>query len=124
MKEEGERGRRFEAAPVLWFSLIAATLGAVVTVIAFYPARLAAQGGQTTQSFTPRRFALEAAEVTVKQFRPDGGNTQKMLFRIDTLTGQVWVLQVSAMGQVDPSVTDARWKKIEALPAPQAPPQP
>ena len=123
MKEEVSRSRHTEVAPVLWFSLIAATLGAVVTVIAFYPARLAAQGGQTTQSFTTRRFALEAAEVNVRQLRPDGGNTQKILFRIDTLTGQVWVLQVSAVGQVNPTVTDARWKKVEALPPPQDLPQ-
>ncbi len=119
MKEEVDRGRRFEAAPVLWFSLIAATLGAVATVIAFYPARLTAQGGQTTQAFAPNRFALEAAEVNVKNLQPSGRNRQKMLFKIDTLTGQVWVLQVSATGDVDPRVTEAAWKKVANAPPPQ-----
>ena len=116
-EKEPRRGA-FEIASVLWVSLIAATLGAAATVIAFYPARLTAQGAQTTQTFAPSRFALEAAEVNVKQLQPSGKNRQKMLFKIDTVTGQVWVLQVSATGDVDPYVTEAAWKKVEsALPA-------
>lgn len=117
-EKEPRRGA-LEIASVLWVSLIAATLGAVATVIAFYPARAAAQGAQTTQAFAPSRFALEAAEVNVKQLQAAGKNRQKMLFKIDTVTGQVWVLQVSARGDVDPYVTEAAWKKVEsALPAP------
>ena len=116
-EKETRRGA-WEIASVLWVSLIAATLGAAATVIAFYPARLTAQGAQTTQAFAPSRFALEAAEVNVKQLQPSGKNRQKMLFKIDTVTGQVWVLQVSATGDVDPYVTEAAWKKVEsALPA-------
>ena len=115
--EKEKRRGAFEMASVLWVSLIAATLGAAATVIAFYPARLTAQGSQTTQAFAPNRFALEAAEVNVKNLQPSGRNRQKMLFRIDTLTGQVWVLQVAATGDVNPYVTEAAWKKVEsALP--------
>ena len=113
---EFRRSRTFEMASVIWVTLIAATLGAAMTVIAFYPARLTAQGAQTTQAFTPNRFALEAAEVNVKQLRPEGKCRQKMLFKIDTLTGQVWVLQVSSIGQVNPHVTEAAWKKVESVP--------
>ena len=118
-EKESRRTGAFEMASVLWVSLIAATLGAAATVIAFYPARLTAQGSQTTQAFAPNRFALEAAEVNVKNLRPSGRNRQKMLFKIDTLTGQVWVLQVSATGDVNPYVTEAAWKKVESALPPQ-----
>lgn len=102
--------RAFQIASLVWFLVLTATAFAVVAVIAFFPAR--AQSAQTTQSFRTGRFALEMAEINVRRLQPHGENTQKMLFKVDTVTGEVWALQVSTRSFINPDITSANWVKV------------
>ena len=96
----------------LWMIIISATLSATATVIAFFPARAKAQPAQTTQNYAPARFALELAEINVTMQQPYGDNTQKMLFKINTTTGEVWALQMSTIGKTSPQILSAGWVKV------------
>ncbi len=101
----------FQIASFIWLIVLTATAFAVIAVIAFFPAR--AQSAQTTQTFRGGRFALETAEVSVKMLQPYGTNTQKMLFKVDTVTGDVWALQVSTRSHVNPEIQSANWVKVQ-----------
>jgi hypothetical protein len=115
----GNPGKKmFQIASLIWLMVLTATAVAVIAVIAFFPAK--AQSAQTTQTFRNGRFALETAEVSVKMFQPHGNNTQKMLFKIDTVTGDVWALQVSTRSYVNPEIQSANWVKVQ-LSAPYQP---
>ena len=105
-------GRKmFQIASLIWLMVLTATAFAVIAVIAFFPAR--AQSAQTTQTFRDGRFALETAEISVKMLQPYGSNTQKMLFKVDTVTGDVWALQVSTRSHVNPEIQSANWVKVQ-----------
>ena len=108
----GNPGKKmFQIASLIWLLVLTATAFAVIAVIAFFPAR--AQSAQTTQTFRGGRFALETAEVSVKMLQPYGSNTQKMLFKVDTVTGDVWALQVSARSHANPEIQSANWVKVQ-----------
>ena len=114
----GNPGRKmFQIASFIWLIVLTATAFAVIAVIAFFPAK--AQSAQTTQSFRAGRFALETAEVSVKMLQPYGSNTQKMLFKVDTVTGDVWTLQVSTRSHVNPEIQSANWVKVQLAAPPQ-----
>ena len=104
----------------LWMIIISATLSATATVIAFFPARVKAQPAQTTtQMYTPARFALELAEINVTMQQPYGNNTQKLLFKLNTATGEVWALQISTISITNPQILSAGWVKVSStLPIP------
>jgi hypothetical protein len=114
----GKPGKKmFQIASLIWLMVLTATAFAVIAVIAFFPAK--AQSAQTTQSFRAGRFALETAEVSVKMLQPYGSNTQKMLFKVDTVTGDVWTLQVSTRSHVNPEIQSANWVKVQLAAPPQ-----
>ena len=104
----------------LWMIIISATLSAAATVIAFFPARVKAQPAQTTtQMYTPARFVLELAEVSVTMQQPSGNNTQKLLFKLNTATGEVWALQLATISITNPQILSAGWVKVSStLPIP------
>ena len=98
---------------------IAALAAAAAGAIAFgigsaIPARADSSGG--TQVFVPARYALVQGEVNVSTLQQDinaeGGFTQKAIFRLDTTTGEVWVLQLSIVGANQPQVTSGSWMKV------------
>ncbi|MBR2909975.1 MAG: hypothetical protein IKC05_00060 [Lentisphaeria bacterium] len=103
--------RAFKILALVWTLILTAVLASVLVVIVFFPAR--AQSAQTTQAFRAGRFALETAEVSVKMLQPYGNNTQKMLFKVDTVTGDVWALQVSTRSHVNPEIQSANWVKVQ-----------
>ena len=107
--------KAFQIASLIWFIVLTATASAVIAVIVFFPAR--AQSAQTTQTYRTGRFALEMGEVNVQMLQPHGANTQKVLFKVDTLTGEVWALQMSTRSYVNPQILSAQWVKVQ-LPAP------
>ena len=76
-----------------------------------------------TQGFTPARYVIVAAEVDVALIQNDangGGGTRKVLLKMDTLTGEVWILQLGIFGGNDPRVTAASWCPIKmTVPAPR-----
>lgn len=100
-----------EFVSILWVIAVTTAVATAVTIIGFFPAR--AQSAQTTQTFRPARFALETAEINVTMQQPHQENTQKMLFKIDTVTGEVWTLQMSTISYVNPQVVSANWVKVQ-----------
>lgn len=74
---------------------------------------LGAQGGGSTQGFEPSRYALLAAEMNVSDvINSDGSNMQKCVFKMDTRTGEVWMLQAAVNGPQDPTVRSAVWARV------------
>ena len=102
--------KAFQIASLIWVLVLTAAFSAVVAVIAFFPAR--AQSAQTTQTFRPGRFALEMAEINIKMQIPHKENTQKMLFKVDTVTGEVWALQIAVRSFINPEILSAGWYKV------------
>ena len=99
---------------------IAALAAAAAGAIAFgigsaIPVRADSSSGGT-QTFVPARYALVQGEVNVSTLQQDinaeGGFTQKAIFRLDTTTGEVWVLQLSIVGANQPQVTSGSWMKV------------
>ena len=76
-----------------------------------------------TQGFTPARYVIVAAEVDVAQIQNTSngfGNSRKVLLKMDTQTGEVWILQLGIFGGNDPRVTAASWCPIKmTVPAPR-----
>ena len=59
------------------------------------------------------RYALVEGEIDVAQLQQGGRNSeQKVMLKIDTTTGQVWVLQLSVNGPNDPTVRSAVWAPV------------
>ena len=69
-----------------------------------------------SQLFTPARYALLAAPVDVALIQGAGsagtGHTRQAVFKMDTVTGDVWVLQMTVMGGNDPKVNSANWHHV------------
>ena len=69
-----------------------------------------------TQGFTPARYVIVAAEIDVALIQNDangGAGTRKVLLKMDTQTGEVWILQLGIFGGNDPSVTAASWCPVK-----------
>ena len=69
-----------------------------------------------TQGFTPARYVIVAAEVNVALIQNDangGAGTRKVLLKMDTQTGEVWILQLGIFGGNDPRVTAASWCPVK-----------
>lgn len=95
----------------LYFMLSVLLLAGVIAVSVF-PASTAAESG--TQVFTPARYALTDAEIDVSVSVPNGPvQEQKVMFKLDTVTGDVWVLQLTVNGQNDPTFAAANWVKVQ-----------
>ena len=98
-----------------WCFLGSVVLIVIVLAAVYYPA--AVNADNTTQIFTPARYALNSAEIDVSISVPNGPvQEQKVMFKIDTVTGDVWVLQLSVEGQNDPSFAAANWVKVQHSP--------
>ena len=69
-----------------------------------------------SQLFTPARYELLAAPVDVALIQGAGsagaGHCRQAVFRLDAVTGEVWVLQMTIMGGNDPQVQGAEWHRI------------
>ena len=96
-------------------AVLVVLLLAVSAFIALYPADADDTMPVSTQNFSPSRFALAAAEINIANPQSPGiKTTQKALFRIDSVTGEVSVLQMSIRGNNDPTVQSAVWAKISS----------
>lgn len=77
-----------------------------------------------SQLFTPARFSLVAADVDAAVLQNDSGGSgdaRKVLFKLDSVTGEVWVLQLSIMGGNNPQVMGANWYPVKRVPVDPAP---
>ncbi len=94
-----------------WFVALAVVGVAMLAfgILSSLPVR--ADGGDT-QGFSPARFALVEGEINVSMLQQGGDNTQKVMMKIDTVTGQVWVLQLTVAASNDPQVNRAVWTPV------------
>ena len=70
--------------------------------------------GTGTQDYVPARYALFQGNLSVSNVTNTGGfshNIQQCVFKLDTRTGEVWVLQLAVNGMGDPTVRSAVWAK-------------
>ena len=77
---------------------------------------LGAQGtGAETESYTPSTFALMEGTLTVANVLSSEGirSNQPCILKLNTRTGEVWVLQLAVNGPSDPTVRSAVWAKIQ-----------
>ena len=96
-------------------AILAVLLLIAALFAALYPAGADDTMPVSTQNFSPARFALAAAEINIANPQNPGLRpTQKALFRIDTISGEVSVLQMSVRGNNDPTVQSAVWAKISS----------
>jgi hypothetical protein len=64
----------------------------------------------STQNFSPSRYAVAAAEINVANLQSPGiACTRKVLVRLDSVTGNTQILQLSIRGDNDPTVLSAVW---------------
>ena len=95
------------------FPAVAALAAAAVI---FAVSALRADGGDS-QIFTPARYALLTGTVDVSLLQPGPGDgsdgcSRDVVLKIDTATGDVWVLQLGVNGVTDPTVRSAAWAHV------------
>ena len=90
---------------------VAAFVLLTVGILTSLPAR--ADNNANSQLYPNGRYALVEGEIDVAQLQQGGRNSeQKVMLKIDTTTGQVWVLQLSVNGPNDPTVRSAVWAPV------------
>ena len=83
---------------------------AAAGVLTSLPAQ--ADSSSDSQLFNAGRYALVAAEVDTLTLQQGVGNEQQVVLKIDTVTGQVWVLQITSGGPNNAQVTNATWQPV------------
>lgn len=89
---------------------------AAVAAAALLCVWLGAQSTGTTQNYSPARYALVQGSVTISNITDSGGmsnNIQQCMFKLDTRTGETWVVQLAVNGAGDPTVRSAVWAKVQ-----------
>jgi len=86
----------------------AALLGAGLLVS--LPAQ--AENNENSQLYPNGRFALVEGEINVATTQEGQSNTQRVMFKVDSATGQVWALQLCVNGKNDPTVRSAVWAPV------------
>lgn len=89
---------------------------AAVAAAALLSVWLGAQSTGTTQNYSPARYALVQGSVTISNITDSGGmsnNIQQCMFKLDTRTGETWVVQLAVNGAGDPTVRSAVWAKVQ-----------
>ena len=97
--------------------LIVAAVAVVALLAAGVYTSLSARADSSgnSQLFTPGRYALVEGEINVATLSQNGGRNadeQKVMFKVDTVTGQVWVLQLGIVAPNDPTVNSAVWAPV------------
>lgn len=98
---------------ILVVAAVAAVALLAVGIYTSLPAQ--ADNSGNSQLFTPGRYALVEGEINVATLSQPGGrnsNEQKVMFKVDTTTGQVWVLQLGIVAPNDPTVNSAVWAPV------------
>ena len=73
----------------------------------------------STQNYSPSRFALLSAQINVSSDEGGISNTRQVMVRADTLTGQCWILELKVYGYQNFRVANANWKPIQFAVQPQ-----
>ncbi len=97
-----------------------AAIAAAAAAAIHFGVSSAGAADNSTQNYTPSRFALLAAQINVAS--DEGGtpyNTRQVMVRADTLTGQCWILELKVFGYQNFRVANASWKPIQFMVQPQ-----
>lgn len=91
---------------------------AAVVIIAGVAISAARADGGDSQNFAPSRYALVTGTIEVAMLQPGANvgksiNTRDVILKIDTVTGDTWVLQLGINGVTDPTVRSAVWAPVE-----------
>ncbi|MBQ7395758.1 MAG: hypothetical protein IJW08_04385 [Lentisphaeria bacterium] len=67
----------------------------------------------STQSFSPARYAIAAADINVANLQSPGlAKSRKIIVRLDSVTGKLHILQLTIRGDNDPTVLSAVWAPV------------
>ena len=72
-----------------------------------------AKADDTTQNYSPNRFALLAGEINVSSNEGGAPSTRRVMLRADTATGQCWILVLQVYGYQNFRVANASWQPIQ-----------
>ena len=72
-----------------------------------------ADNNTNSQLYPAGRYALVEGQINIATVQQSGqNNTQKVMLKIDTATGQIWVLQLCVSSSNDPTVRSAVWAPV------------
>ena len=71
-----------------------------------------ADNNENSQLYPNGRFALVEGEINVATAQEGQNSTQRVMFKVDSATGQVWALQLCVNGKNDPTVRSAVWAPV------------
>ncbi|MDD3885268.1 MAG: hypothetical protein PHI35_00170 [Victivallaceae bacterium] len=101
---------------------VIAIIGVVTMVLLMVASFMPVNAAGDTQVYAPARYAMLVGEINVGMLQNNtmpNGNEQKILFKLDTATGQVWALQLSVIAGNDPQVSTAAWYPVTSVTAAQ-----
>ena len=116
------REKREEKKTVKIIFVVAAV---IVAALGFW---LGAQENNSA-NYAPTRYVIVQGVTAVANVLNQGGfnlNNQQCVFKLDTRTGDAWILQLAVNGSGDPSVRSAVWAKVQnsGIYYPLGPPMP
>lgn len=92
------------------------TAALIAALFCFWLGAQSLETGTGTENYIPSRFALMQGSLSVSNITNSGGisnNIQQCILKLDTRTGETWVLQLAVNGTGDPTVRSAVWAKVE-----------
>ena len=96
-----------------------AAIAAAAAAAIHFGVSSAGAADNSTQNYSPSRFALLAAQINVSSDEGGISNTRQVMIRADTLTGQCWILELKVYGYQNFRVANASWKPIQFAVQPQ-----
>ena len=69
----------------------------------------------TSAAYIPSRYVIFQGATNVSYLTSTGGfpqNIQQCVFKVDTRSGETWILQLSVNANNDPTVRSAVWSKV------------
>ena len=96
-----------------WQKILFATAAALLAGLLLWSfSSMLSAAEDSTQNFSPSRYALMSAEINVASQQPGLSYTRKVIMRTDTATGQCWILELTVPGANDFKVVQANWKPV------------
>lgn len=94
---------------IVAISAVAAAFAAII----HFSISSAGANDNTTQNYSPNRFALLAGEINVSSNEGGAPSTRRVMLRTDTATGQCWILVLQVYGYQNFRVANASWQPIQ-----------
>jgi hypothetical protein len=86
----------------------------ILIIIALFIISLTSKADNgNSQQYRSARYVILAGEVNAAMLNSGGNHLQKVLVKMDTSTGQTWIMQLSVTSHMNPKVRDAVWAPIK-----------